>query len=937
MNINNNLNNNLIQDLKIVQHNVLHWTKERSMELANYYRQENPDIILLNSTSITNNNIIKIYNYNIIQKNALNERYAGIAVGIKKNINYKILDDFVDDILGLELMTTRGPIIILTNYSPPRRNNIPIGEIENILQKNLPVYFAGDLNAHIPAMGYNVYNNNGRIIKRLIEQNKIKLLGPDFRTFIPRDGKPDLIFSNKVAFLNYAIFPGKLTSSDHLPVIINLSTKPIVKPQQVRFNYLNTNWELFKERIEEKITIENRENNLNNRNDIDATVIETSISNWVNIITETRDEIVPKRTLNYFIHANDSDYLKLLEEIYKTIIRKPFWSRHDLDILKEIQGRILEENLRLHREAWEAKINHLQEICKDSAKFWGQVRQLIGTNKVKNEYLIDINNNNNKIYKDEEKEVLYRNIWQKIFEIPDEENRNFDVANENRVKDFLRQNRDITLPHQFADLSRLDERDILTRPVRSVDINNIIKNFKNKAPGISGINKLILSNLPENAIDRYSLITNFTLSMGFYPYAFKNGLLAFTPKPGKDPKLPENYRPITLLEVPGKILEKIINDRFIHFCEYNEILHPNQFGFRKKKGTDTAIAIAYEKIALNQQNKNHCNVICRDVAKAFDRVWIEGLQYKILQLNNLPLLVKKIICSFTDGRTAQVRVNNVIGPKFQLKSGVPQGSILSPSLFIFFTCDLPQPVFVTDTDVIFADDISQIIENHDKDKEELAVQSEREIVRVNEYEKLWKIKTNATKFKMISVSKTQPYPIGVNDNIMPFTNDINLLGLTLSRTGFVKHINNKINQAKHQLLKLKRFYQLSPQLQIRLYTTLIRPIMEYPPIPNALASKSLTLQMQRVQNRALRNAVRNTEDRYKTVEELHNLFQIEPLNVRLYNRLQKTWNKIQDLDAVLYDNTEMANNNNIRDHKWWPRVGRVYVQDPPDPMYTHIN
>ena len=165
---------------------------------------------------------------------------------------------------------------------------------------------------------------------------------------------------------------------------------------------------------------------------------------------------------------------------------------------------------------------------------------------------------------------------------------------------------------------------------------------------------------------------------------------------------------------------------------------------------------------------------------------------------------------------------------------------------------------------------------------------------------------------------------------MPFTNDINLLGLTLTRTGFVKHINNKINQAKHQLLKLKRFYQLSPQLQIRLYTTLIRPIMEYPPIPNALASKSLTLQMQRVQNRALHNAVRNTEDRYKTVEELHNLSQIEPLNVRLYNRLQKTWNKIQELDAELYDHTEMANNNNIRDHSWWPRVGHVYVQDPPD-------
>ena len=126
----NNININLIQDLKIVQHNVMCWTKNRSIELCNYYRQENPDIILLNSTSALNNNIIKIYNYNVIQRNILNEHSAGIAIAIRKNIRYKTLDDFQDDILGIELNTNKGLLIVLTNYSPPRRNYIPIGEIE---------------------------------------------------------------------------------------------------------------------------------------------------------------------------------------------------------------------------------------------------------------------------------------------------------------------------------------------------------------------------------------------------------------------------------------------------------------------------------------------------------------------------------------------------------------------------------------------------------------------------------------------------------------------------------------------------------------------------------------------------------------------------------------------------------------------------------------
>ena len=232
-------------------------------------------------------------------------------------------------------------------------------------------------------------------------------------------------------------FSGNLTASDHLLVIIKLSTKPIAKSEQNKFNYSNTSWELFIEKREERINNANRENNLSDKNDIDAEEIETSLSNWINIIKDTRDKIVPKRSLNYFIHARESDYLKLLENIYKAIISKPFWTRHDLDVIKEIQRRLLEENLRLSKEAWETKINHLNENYKDSSKFWGQVRKLIGNNKVKNEYLIDINSNGNKVYKDEEKEILYRNIWQNIFEIPDEENHNFDAENENRVRDFF--------------------------------------------------------------------------------------------------------------------------------------------------------------------------------------------------------------------------------------------------------------------------------------------------------------------------------------------------------------------------------------------------------------------------------------------------------------------------------------------------------------------
>ena len=169
------------------------------------------------------------------------------------------------------------------------------------------------------------------------------------------------------------------------------------------------------------------------------------------------------------------------------------------------------------------------------------------------------------------------------------------MENGNLVREFLARNQGIKEPYQYADLTRLDESNILLRPIRANDIINIIKGIKNKAPGISGINKQILTQLPAKAIERYSTLTNLTLSMECYPTAYKNSELIFAPKSGKDPRLPENYRPNTLLEVPGKVLERIINDCFMHLCEHNNILSQQQFGFQKKKGTDMAIAIAYKK------------------------------------------------------------------------------------------------------------------------------------------------------------------------------------------------------------------------------------------------------------------------------------------------------------------------------------------------------
>ena len=129
--------------------------------------------------------------------------------------------------------------------------------------------------------------------------------------------------------------------------------------------------------------------------------------------------------------------------------------------------------------------------------------------------------------------------------------------------------------YDLTDLTRLNNNNPLIIHITKNTIKNIIKSFKNKAPGKSGINKQILMNLPEISYEIYALLGNRTLSMGYFPVVFKEGIIILILKPGKNPRLITSYRPIMLLEVPAKILEKIINDRFTYFQETNNNWHPN--------------------------------------------------------------------------------------------------------------------------------------------------------------------------------------------------------------------------------------------------------------------------------------------------------------------------------------------------------------------------
>ncbi len=162
-------------------------------------------------------------------------------------------------------------------------------------------------------------------------------------------------------------------------------------------------------------------------------------------------------------------------------------------------------------------------------------------------------------------------------------------------------------------------------------------------------------------------IYNACLSAGYFPTIFKKAIIKFIPKENKNHKNALNYRPISLLEVPGKIFEKLLLSRLDAYISDNNIIKDRQHGFRKLKGITAAIATAYEKVSQNLAEGNQVFVVLRDVAKAFDKVWHAGLIYKLMHLG-LPPRLEKILINFLHHRTAKISIGSELSNEIKLMS-----------------------------------------------------------------------------------------------------------------------------------------------------------------------------------------------------------------------------------------------------------------------------
>ena len=857
-----------------------------------------------------------------------------MAIAVKPHIQHQLLDNYLEDALAIKIQTQQGPLIIGTIYQPPRRPHLPVQDILAILNHNIPAYIIGDLNANHTSLGYARNNVAGNTLVRLIHTNRLKHLGPHFPTFYSPDSatSPDIILSNHHAHHNTHFRQGDISTSDHLPIITRISTNPIQIPSPPRRNFHRANWEGFKQALLDIPTPPPLPL------DAPTHLIDTYTERWYQDMQTAIDTHIPTSTHRTLPHYKDTHQLRLLKTQYTAIQQHAQivgWNRQLYDQYIQLQRQIQHENTTLHNQLWETLTSKLCHNQRDPKQFFKAYKKLMGTNTQPTDYILD--SNNTKLYTNQEMEREHRHYWTQNFQITPQDNAQFDQHTEQLVNTHIQQNLHLTTPTDTIDLTTLDANNPLTRPISLEEVSWAISTTKNKAPGPSKINKTILHHTPNSMRQRIQFIFNMALASGHWPRKFKHAHIRLITKPDKPPHLVTSKRPISLLEVPGKLLEKIINKRLRDYLEDNDIFDTRQYGFRPHRGTEHALAVAYEDIALSQSTRHKNNVIFRDVSKAFDKVWFRGLQYKLLKLE-LPANITRLLCDFLVGRTASITLNNYIGPPIHLLSGVPQGAILSPTLYILYTHDTPPPNIPHDNYIKYADDITQTITYPTKSKHMMLAKTTHAITTMNTYENKWKIKTNTDKFTLVPISRqlNSSLDVHINNTQIHYENTGKLLGLTITPWGISKHIRQKRQQALATLTRLKRFTSCTTQTKLRLYTSIIRPTLEYPPIPLNTMSITQLQQLQSVQNKAIRWATNTRWPTRITNEHLHTLHNIPPLNTRIHTRAQNIWKTLQALEDPLFTSLHDRHTDtpHYRTHRWWPRSLFSLTANPPPPYYT---
>ncbi|KAG1680025.1 RNA-directed DNA polymerase from mobile element jockey [Nymphon striatum] len=390
------------------------------------------------------------------------------------------------------------------------------------------------------------------------------------------------------------------------------------------------------------------------------------------------------------------------------------------------------------------------------------------------------------------------------------------------------------------------------------ELRRSLRASKDTAPGPDSIHYQMLKHLPDCSLALMLNIFNTIWITGAIPSPWQEATVIPIPKPGKDHTDPSNYRPIALTSCICKTMERMINFRLTYYLESNNILTRYQSGFRRHRSTIDHL-VRFETLVREAfVRREHLAAVFFDLEKAYETTWKYGILRDLFNSGlrgRMPIFIKH----FLTNRKFRVRVGTTFSDYFDLEMGVPQGSILSVTLFSLKINDIVNHVksgtqcflYVDDLVVAYASKSISTIERH----LQLSLNKIEKWTNENGF-KFSSSKTVSMHFCLLTRPHHDPQ-LRLGSSPIPLVNSTRFLGLIFDK---------KLNFLKHmQVLKSKCFRALNllrilsntnwgadRKVMLRFYRSLIRSKLDYGSVVYGSARKSYLRVLDPVHNQGLR-------------------------------------------------------------------------------------
>ena len=579
------------------------------------------------------------------------------------------------------------------------------------VRKNLPTWLvnidggeswlvAGDFNAHHETWDPRFKGpSKDQALLDLLEESNLHILNTGDATFhTTRNTKmvettPDLTLcsTNLATKCEWEVLEDDL-GSDHFPIYtkITLGTARIQRYKEPKYIYKKANWGRFSRLCEEAAwpgpdtpeeTIEDQYKTIKT---IISTAADRSIPKSGNVV---RDKKVASVWTNECEQAR-KDKLKKLKIAKKEQDPEIRAEKYMLYKRAKARARFVVANAdRLARE--EYLENEVHEP-KDESKVWTMIDRERHPGITRSRPLI---HNSTKYETNEEKAEIFADTFAK-------------ASQHAQLPDNMKTHRESNNPEKDIPLG--PDRELATdTPFTMTELKRAIKSIKrkDKATGMDGIGYPLIAALGEQGQTKLLAFYNKCYTEGQTPQEWREAIVIPIHKKGKPKNDPNSYRPISLTPHLGKVYERLVRARLEYTIERNQTIPKIQAGFRRGRSCTDQTVLLTNFIKRQILRRKWSQVVCFDVKKAYDSVWLQKLLAKLRQIG-IKGNMHRAISSMILGRSMRVRVEGSISSKRQLDIGLPQGSILAPTLFNIMIHDIDKIGLKHCQMGIYADDIA---------------------------------------------------------------------------------------------------------------------------------------------------------------------------------------------------------------------------------------